>query len=156
MARNLSVSGLIISGAVCPLRLWQNQLLQHFRRDGLIRRAAALLALLGFVFGVVTPALALVSQSGPGLRVGGPLGVYVCHVQDGVRAIAVPGQSAPADDEHCCLVCSAAQLAQGALAPQALVVVAQAPPVRGLDTENRAGIMARVFHPLQARAPPRA
>ena len=104
-------------------------------------RLAALLALLGFLFAATaSPSIAFDPVSGS----------HLCHASGG-------GGAVPADDvperEECCVLCQVAQLAKGALAPEAVVLAAPSGivvPARSAVTIARS-VAAR--H-AQARAPP--
>ncbi len=125
---------------------------QIFEREPLAR-FASLLALFGFLFTTTTPGLALVNAAGQSLAVGGFLGVYVCHAQGGKASL--PGETSGPSDE-CCLVCQAAQLANGAVPPQHFTLPTESAAAIRLSAsaqDRREGTASR--H-AQARAPPAA
>lgn len=135
---------------------WRNQILSLFRGRGMLRDLGALLALLGFLFTSTTPGLALVSGAGPGIGVAGPLGVYVCHVRGGSDSVIPPGAELPDQDDGCCLICQAAQLANGAVPPQHFTLPTESAVRARLSDDARSFVAFGIFSPAQARAPPAA
>lgn len=133
---------------------WRHQLLALFRGRGPFRDLAALLALLGFLFTSTTPGLALVTDGGSRLGVNGPLGVYVCHVKGGVELIVPPGEQAPDQDDGCCLICQAAQLAHGAVPPQHFTLPTESAVRARVVIDARSSFTDGSFRCPQARAPP--
>lgn len=125
----------------------------HFRR-GWLGQCGAMVALFGFLFTITTPGLALVNVVGRSVAVAGVLGVYVCHARGGGQA-TLPGET-PRSSDECCLVCQAAQLANGAVPPQHFTLPTEsAAPIRLAASahDRREGEASR--H-AQARAPPQA
>lgn len=114
--------------------------------------SGALLALLGFLFTATTPGLSMVAMAGPNIQVAGILGVYVCHTPGSPRA-GLPGDDS-SRSQSCCLICQVAQLAGGAVIPDA--VAFPLPLEIRIHSEGNAVSGAqgtRVRH-AQARAPP--
>lgn len=124
-----------------------------FRR-GWLGQLAALIALFGFLFSITTPGLALVNAAGQSIAVNGVLGVYVCHAQGSKRA-ALPGDQSTARDE-CCLVCQAAQLANGAVPPQHFTLPTESAAIIRLPASAHVVRDGETYRHAQARAPPAA
>lgn len=120
---------------------------------GWLGQLGALAALLGFLFTATSPGLALVATAGPGVTFGGPLGVYVCHAQ-GDRA-TLPGENAPKSD-GCCLICQAAQLANGAVPPQHFTLPTESAAYTRLLVGAQTVADGAASRHAQARAPPAA
>ena len=135
---------------------WRNQLLGLFRGRGPFRAPAALLALLGFLFTSTTPGLALVTDGGSRIGISGPLGVYICHVKGGIDLVVPPGEQAPDQDDGCCLICQAAQLAHGAVPPQHFTLPTESAVRARMPFDARSFVAAGTFRTAQARAPPAA
>lgn len=129
----------------------------NFRR-GWLGQFGALAALLGFLFTVTTPGLALVNGAGRSIAVNGILGVYVCHAKGGAEAAqsgaANPAHANPADE--CCLVCQAAQLANGAVPPQHFTLPTESAAFLRVPAGAHSVRDGAAFGPAQARAPPAA
>ena len=121
-----------------------------FRR-GWLRQLGALSALFGFLFSATTPGLALVNAAGQSLAVGGMLGVYVCHAQGG--RTAPPGE-APSSASECCLICQAAQLANGAVPPQHFTLPTESAATVHLPAGPNDVRDGQAQRHAQARAPP--
>lgn len=125
----------------------------NFRR-GWLNQLGALTALLGFLFTATTPGLALVNTAGKAVAVTGVFGVYVCHAQGGLRA-ALPGE-VPSSSEECCLVCQAAQLANGAVPPQHFTLPTESAVVLRQPASAHSLRDGEALRHAQARAPPAA
>lgn len=124
-----------------------------FRR-GWLCQLGALAALLGFLFTATTPGLALVNSAGQSMEVNGFLGVYVCNAGSGAKA-ALPGDASAPRDE-CCLVCQAAQLANGAVPPQHFTLPTESAAFLRVPASAHSLRDGEAQGPLQARAPPAA
>lgn len=128
-----------------------------FRR-GWPGQFAALAALFGFLFTVTTPGLALVNGAGRAMAVTGLLGVYVCHAQGGAHAAQDDGQ--PGDETstrgECCLVCQAAQLANGAVPPQHFTLPTESAAAFRVPASAHSFRDGEAAGHAQARAPPAA
>jgi hypothetical protein len=128
-----------------------SRILGLFRRCGFIRDAAALCALLGFLFTAAAPGLSMAAFSDAGLG-----GVYICHAQGSGPAASLPGQEQSSDDEGCCLLCQAAQLAHNAAPPQHFTLSAESAGVVRFAIADQAPVLDRFSGHAQARAPPAA
>ncbi|MGE5547997.1 MAG: DUF2946 family protein [Solirubrobacterales bacterium] len=119
----------------------------------MLRELAVLLVMVGMAFQSGTIALSLFAMTSPAMAKG-PLGSFICHVPQPGDPSAPAGGEAPAKGDECCLVCQAAQLANGALPPPTL----QIPTASAADTPIPVAVMAPTggeasLHKLP-RAPP--
>ncbi|MGE5477320.1 MAG: hypothetical protein ACM3Q1_11735 [Bacteroidales bacterium] len=110
--------------------------------------------LLGFLFATTTPGLALVNAAGRSLAVDGVLNAYICHAQGG-GAAATPGETSSTSEE-CCLVCQAAQLANGAVPPQHFTLPTESAAPDRLPADAHSLRDGEASRHTQARAPPAA
>lgn len=123
----------------------------EFRR-GWLCRLGALSALFGCLFAATTPGLALANAAGRVLAVDGIFGIYICHAQ-GNGVVAEPGETSSTSKE-CCLVCQAAQLANGAVPPQHFTLPTESAASVRLPASAHSVRDGEASRYAQARAPP--
>jgi hypothetical protein len=120
------------------------------------RRAAALAALLGFLFTSTTPGLSLVAMAGANVTFSGAFGLYVCHAQSGAVAAPDTDDELPLASDGCCLICQTAQLAGGMVPPQHFTLPTESAAKFRLVVVAQSVVHGQASSPLQPRAPPAA